>query len=117
MLTDPRNKKVDSEPVGIKKVRRFTQRIPIFYKVIDRIRRGNSLLITSAAFLLTIGLSVVVISVIGQVQPLWLASVMSIMGSITTMFGIYLWYGLLHSKDDMDDLFKEAIKRVINSQN
>ncbi|HKJ34244.1 MAG TPA: hypothetical protein VKA34_20625 [Balneolales bacterium] len=117
MITDPRNKKVDSKPVGVRKLTSFSHRIPVFHKVLEKIRRGNTLLIISALFQTLIGLTVVIISIIGNIHPLWLASVMSILGSITVMYGIYLWYELLRDKDDMDDLFKKAIRRVINSQN
>ncbi|HKJ44490.1 MAG TPA: hypothetical protein VJ991_01570 [Balneolales bacterium] len=117
MITNHKNRKVDSKPVRVRKVRRFSHPIPTFRKFVGIIRRNNPLLINSAVIQTLVGLSIVFISVVGHIQPLWLASVMSITGSITMMFGAYLWYDMLHDKNDMDDLFKEAIRRVINSQN
>jgi hypothetical protein len=85
--------------------------------IISRMKSASPLTLVSAITLFCIGLCVVTLSIIGHISPLWLASLMSIFGSVSTMIGLYQLYELLSEKSELDNLYKEAIKRVINSQN
>lgn len=86
-------------------------------KFVNRIKSASPLTLVSAVTLFSIGCSVVMLSILGNINPLWLASLMSIFGSVSTMVGFYQLYELLSEKSELDNLYKDAIKRVINSQN
>lgn len=99
------------------KVRKKLTRYGIQASLIQRVKVVSPLSVVSAVTLFCIGLCVVALSVMGHISPLWLASLMSIFGSVSTMIGLYQLYELLSEKSELDNLYKEAIKRVINSQN
>lgn len=80
---------------------------------------GSSFLIPMFAGVLqiTVGLSLVAVSILGLITPLWLSAFFSLVGSVSSMAGIFLIYHALSSKGTFDTLINQAIKRVINSQN
>lgn len=99
------------------KIRKNSLQFDFQSALINRIKTASPLSLVSAITLFCIGLCVVSLSIIGHITPLWLASLMSIFGSVSTMIGVYQLYELLSEKSELDNLYKEAIKRVINSQN
>ncbi len=71
-----------------------------------------------SAFLLTfLGTSVVALSVIELIHPVWLATIMTVVGSISIITGLVLFYSLFVSSDSFNSLINKAIKRVILFQN
>lgn len=101
----------------LSKVRKKTIHYGLQASIIHRVKTVSPLSLVSAVTLFCIGLSVVALSIVGHISPLWLASLMSIFGSVSTMIGLYQLYELLSEKSELDNLYKDAIKRVINSQN
>lgn len=99
------------------KVRKNSLQFDFRGAMINRIRAASPLTLVTAITLFCIGLCVVSLSIVGYITPLWLASLMSIFGSVSTMIGVYQLYELLSEKSELDNLYKDAIKRVINSQN
>ena len=99
------------------KVRKISLQFDFQSALINRIKAAPPLTLVSAITLFCIGMCVVTLSIVGNITPLWLASLMSIFGSVSTMIGIYQLYELLSEKTELDNLYKDAIKRVINSQN
>lgn len=89
----------------------------IFHSLSSRIRKARPLMISSATMLFFLGMTVVTIAMLGLIRPLWLASMMSIAGSLSTILGLYMWYELLRDKHQMDTFVKEAIQRAMNSHN
>ncbi len=75
------------------------------------------MLLLSAFIQVVLGLFVVFAAIIGQIKSAWLSFLLCTLGSATTMLGVFILYEMLQKKDDMDDLFKESIKRALNSQN
>lgn len=82
-----------------------------------RLRSASPLLLLSGCSQLLIGLIVVTLSITGFIVPLWVASFMSVIGSVTTMGGAYILYEIFSEKNEIDNLYKSSVKRVINSQN
>ena len=82
-----------------------------------RFRYINPLHLLVGACAIIMGLSVVYLSMFGYIQPLWVATAMSMFGSVTTMIGAYFMYDILSSHHQLNSLVKEAIKRVISDQN
>ena len=80
---------------------------------------GSHFLIPMASGILqiTVGMTLVAVSILGLISPLWLSAFLSLIGSVSSMAGVFLVYNTLSSKGDFDTLINQAIKRVINSQN
>lgn len=83
----------------------------------DRVHSINGLHFISAISQIFLGTTVVALSLINSIQPLWLATVMTVFGSITTMIGLYFMYITITGSGAFDSLLHKAIKRVITSQN
>lgn len=82
--------------------------------------RANSINVfhaLSASLQIFLGLVVVALSLLQNIQPLWLATLMTVLGCITTMVGIYFIYTILSKSAAFDNLLHQSINRVINSQN
>ncbi len=77
----------------------------------------NGLHFISALSQIFLGIAVVALSLINRIQPLWLATVMTVLGSISTMIGLYFVYSTVTRNGVFDSLLHKAIKRVISSQN
>ncbi|PWN05143.1 hypothetical protein [Rhodohalobacter mucosus] len=80
---------------------------------------GSNFLIPMFAGVLqiTVGMSLVAVSILGLITPLWLSAFFSLIGSVSSMAGVFLVYHALSSKGTFDSLINQAIKRVINAQN
>lgn len=83
----------------------------------DKVHSVNGLHLLSALSQIFLGLGVVALSVLNLIQPDWIATVLTIVGSITSIVGLYFVYYILTHTDSFDSLLNKAIKRVINSQN
>ncbi|WP_020401916.1 hypothetical protein [Gracilimonas tropica] len=77
----------------------------------------NGLHFISAMSQIFLGTAVVALSLINSIQPVWLATIMTVFGSITTMVGLYFMYSIFTNSGTFDSLLQKAIKRVVNSQN
>ncbi len=94
-----------------------TRNLSSFSVFFDRVHSVNGLHLLSALSQIFLGLSVVSLSVLNIIQPAWIATIMTVVGSITTTVGLYFVYYILTHTDSFDSLLNKAIKRVINSQN
>ena len=71
----------------------------------------------SGILLILCGLTLVSITILGFITPLWISAVLSLIGSISSMVGLYLIYQTVSSAGSFETLINESIRRVINSQN
>ena len=117
MISDSKNKKTDIGDIEFVAIRHDKYPNLFWKRFAARVRQSNPLHFSSAVSQLFLGFCTVYLSVTGHIEPLWLASLMSVAGSIASMLGIYLMYDLTRKKDEIDTLYKAAIKRVINSKN
>lgn len=85
--------------------------------IINRFRLINPFHLVAAVCLISLGFSVVFLSMFGYLQPLWIATLMSMAGSVSAMLGAYILYDIFNYQHRMNSLLKEAIHRVIHSQN
>lgn len=102
---------------GLKKLNNTDQKTSGISLFMDRVHSLNGLHFISAAMQIFLGTSVVALSLLNSIQPLWLATIMTVFGSITTMVGLYFMYRTITQTGAFDSLLHKAIKRVINSQN
>ena len=99
------------------RVDRPTRHLSSFSVFFDRVHSINGLHLLSALSQIVLGSCVVALSMLGVIQPGWVASIMTVVGSVTTVVGLYFVYYVLTHTDSFDSLLNKAIKRVINSQN
>ncbi len=91
---------------------------PSHNRVWTLLRHTHTLLpMLSGALQIFVGLVLVSITILGLIEPLWLSAVLSILGSILTMAGVFLIYNTITKQGSFDGLLNQAIRRVINSQN
>jgi len=64
-----------------------------------------------------IGLLIVSVTILGMVQPLWVSTLLSLLGSISCMMGGFMIYNTITGQESHKTLISRAINRVINSQN
>jgi len=71
----------------------------------------------AAALQIVTGMTLIVISILGMIAPMWFSAILSIAGSVSSMTGVFLLYFTSANKGSIDGLINQAIRRVINSQN
>lgn len=71
----------------------------------------------SGVLQIIIGLTVVSVSILGLITPLWVSAVLSLLGSISCMMGVFLIYHVISSQGTFETLINKAIRRAIKSQN
>ncbi len=84
---------------------------------VGKVHSVNGLHLCAAFLQIFLGTSVVALSLIELIQPNWLATVMTIIGSLTTIIGLYFMYSIFSVNGAFDSLLNKAIKRVITFQN
>lgn len=83
----------------------------------NSIHSVNGLHLCAAFFQIFLGVSVVALSLVELISPSWLATVMTILGSITAVVGLCFMFSIFSDNGAFDSLLNRAIKRVITFQN
>lgn len=78
---------------------------------------SNTLQIIAGSIQIVAGMSIVGITILGLLQPLWIAALLSMLGSVSSMFGVYMIFQAVSSSNKFDSLINQSIKRVIRDQN
>ena len=71
----------------------------------------------SGVLMILTGLTLVSITILGFITPLWVSAVLTLLGSISSMVGGFLIYQTVSSRGSVDTLINKAIRRVVDSQN
>lgn len=71
----------------------------------------------SGVLLILTGLILVSISILGFIPPFWISGMLSLLGSVSCMVGIFLIYQTVSSQGSFESLINKAIRRVVNNQN
>lgn len=71
----------------------------------------------SGALLMISGLTLVSITILGLITPLWISGTLSLLGSISSIVGVFLIYQTVSSHDSFESVVTKAIRRAVNSQN
>lgn len=71
----------------------------------------------AGVLLIVTGLIVVSITILGFITPLWISAILSLLGSVSSMVGVFLIYQTVSSRGAVDSLINKAIRRVVDSQN
>lgn len=67
--------------------------------------------------LILTGLTLVSITILGLIKPLWISAILTLLGSVSSMIGVFLIYQTVTMQGSMDTLINKAIRRTIESQN
>src|SRR6056297_241183 len=78
---------------------------------------SDTLQIIAGSIQIIAGMSIVGITILGLLQPLWIAAILSMLGSVSSMFGVYMIFQSVSSTGKFDTLINQSIKRVIRDQN
>lgn len=115
MYDDPKEKNtyVGSQNVESKKKSENN----LFQKSLTWIHAGIIVPVVAGILQILIGLTLVSISILGLLDPVWISAVLSVLGSISSMAGVYLIYHVISSQETFNTLINKAIRRVIEAQN
>ncbi len=116
MIDDPKEKKYGVDGNHLL-TRNQKNRNGFFSRIGAIIYAGNLLQLFSALLLFSLGGTVVGMAILGLMQPLWLSTILSMVGSVAFMTGFYILYNLFSDKSNFDTLINRAIQRVIRNQN
>lgn len=83
----------------------------------DRVEAVNLLHLIAGASQVFTGLTVVLIAIMGFIEPFWLSTFVTVVASATSMIGVYLVFLTLSGIYDQKDLMRNAMKRVIEARN
>lgn len=92
-------------------------RIKLLSRILNRLRSVNLFYVISAAFQVITGLLATSASMLSLIRPMWLAALLSLLGCVITMLGIYQFYDIMKSSRGTQDLARDAIERAIKSRN
>lgn len=91
-----------------------SSRISVF---MDKVHSIDGLYFVSSLLQIFLGSAVVALSLVGSIQPVWVATLMTVFGSIALMSGLFMLHRTIVYAGTFDSLLQKAIKRVINHQN
>ena len=77
----------------------------------------NPLHIGASVLMMVTGFFAIFVSMTEQVFTFWISSVLSLLGSMSAMVGLWVFYETVRDRKSMDNLVKKAIIRVIRNQN
>lgn len=84
---------------------------------ISQVYSYNTLQLFAAVCQVLLGMTVITVSILGFIQPLWMSTFLSMIASIVTMVGVYIIYAMLSRKLDPDLLLRNAMRRVMEAKN
>jgi hypothetical protein len=115
MIDDSKKTSSGVEGIGNKKEKSFRKSNTRFQSIL--INSDLIIPVSSGVMQILIGLTLVSISILGLVSPLWLSAVLSLIGSVSCMVGVFLVYHVVSSKGTFESLINQSIRRVISAQN
>jgi hypothetical protein len=103
-----------SQSNKLTKTTNYNSKISTF---VEQAHSLNALHLVAALCQIFLGSSVVLLSVIGLINPFWVSALMSMVGSVTAMIGLYFLYSIVTQLRDPNRLLRNAIRRVVDAQN
>ncbi|MFO7847309.1 MAG: hypothetical protein R6V27_12160 [Balneolaceae bacterium] len=115
MNNDPKEKKYGDQYLGIADTQQ--KKKDKTGRKLQALLNSNSILIAAGSVQIVTGMSIVGITILGLLTPLWIAAVLSMLGSVSSMFGVYMIFHAVSTSGSFDTLINQSIKRVIRDQN
>lgn len=85
--------------------------------IVGRAHSISTLQLIAGLCQIFLGVTVVTVSVLGFINPLWLSTLLTMFGSVTTIVGIGFLYTTIHRSYDSRALIRNAMRRVMESKN
>lgn len=82
----------------------------------EKIHSVETLYLVAGICQMVLGLSVILISILGFIRPLWLSTALSILASVTVMTGLYFCYQPIADREK-GNLVRDAMRRIVEDQN
>lgn len=82
----------------------------------EKIHSVDTLYLVAGACQVTLGLTVVLISILGLIHPLWVSTLLSMLASVTALTGFYFCYKSITGRDK-GNLVRDAMRRIVENQN
>ncbi len=89
----------------------------ILAQVVSQFQTYGSLGVLAAVFQVVLGTLVVAMALLQAIQPVWLAGLITVLGSLSIMLGTYTTYTSVSRRTQAKQLIDEAIERVIQEKN
>ena len=86
-------------------------------RFVRHFRGAAGLYLVAALIQVSCGMALVTVTLLDLIQPMWVSTLLNMLGSMATMLGLYIFYEILHRRQKIDNLIKDAIQRVMISQN
>lgn len=84
---------------------------------VGQVHSTGVLRMAAGASQVLLGLTVVLISVLGLVSPPWISTLLTLFASVATMVGCFYLYSLQARKRDAESLIRGAIRRIMDARN
>lgn len=86
-------------------------------KIVVAVRRHKPIYLIAAFMQVMFGLLVVGLSMVGLVQPIWVAAIVNVLGCISVMTGGYQLYDMLRHNNGPKGLISDAMHDAVNFRN
>ena len=81
------------------------------------IQDHGSIALVSALFQIVLGSLVITLALLQAIRPVWVAGIITVLGSFSILLGTYVAYYSLSKQHQAKRLIDEAIERVVKEQN
>ena len=110
----------DKERVYVPDSAKFTNsgekssKLSVFF---EQLHTVNTLHLISALLQIVLGLTAVLLSVLELIQGRLASTVMSMLGSLSAMIGLFFLYTLTFRASGEEKLLRDAMRRIMNAHN
>ena len=95
--------------------KRFSE--SLLARLVGNVQDHGSIGLVSALFQIALGSLVITLALLQAIRPVWLAGIVTVLGSFSILLGIYVAYYSLSKQHQAKKLIDEAIERVDKEQN
>lgn len=86
-------------------------------RLVGNIQDHGSIALVSALFQIVLGSLVITLALLQAIRPVWVAGIITVLGSFSILLGTYVAYYSLSKQHQAKRLIDEAIERVVKEQN
>tara|TARA_Y200000002_G_scaffold378603_1_gene386299 strand:- start:11683 stop:12090 length:408 start_codon:yes stop_codon:yes gene_type:complete len=86
-------------------------------RLVGNVQDHGSIALVSALFQIALGSLVIALALLQAIRPVWLAGIVTVLGSFSILLGIYVAYYSWSNQYQAKKLIDEAIERVVKQQN
>ena len=98
-----------------KKHKRYSE--GLLARLVGNVQDHGSIALVSALFQIALGSLVIALALLQAIRPVWLAGIVTVLGSFSILLGTYVAYYSLSKQHQAKKLIDEAIERVVKEQN